>query len=49
MNVSPDGNRLYVLSRETGIVGAVDTKTGALLGSIKIGNPVMEIIAVDAK
>jgi DNA-binding beta-propeller fold protein YncE len=48
LHVSPDGQRLYVLSRETGIVTAVDAKSGALLGSVKVGNPVMEIVAVDA-
>lgn len=48
LKVSPDGARLYLLSRETGIVSAVDAKTGNLLGSVKVGNPVMEIVAVDA-
>jgi DNA-binding beta-propeller fold protein YncE len=48
LNVSPDGQRLYVLSRETGIVTVVDAKSGALLGSVKVGDPVMEIMAVDA-
>jgi hypothetical protein len=48
LRVSPDGQRLYVLSRNTGIVSAVDAKTGTLLGSVKVGNPVMDIVAVDA-
>jgi DNA-binding beta-propeller fold protein YncE len=48
LTVSPDGKRLYVLSRETGIVSAVDAKAGTVLGSMKTTNPVFGIVAVDA-
>ena len=48
LTVSPDGRRLYVLSRETGMVSAVDAKMGTVLGSVKTTNPVFGIVAVDA-
>ncbi|TMB97828.1 MAG: lactonase family protein [Chloroflexi bacterium] len=46
--ISPDGARLYVLSRTDGVISAVDAKNGKLLGSMtRIAFP-SEIVAVDA-
>ena len=48
MRVSPDGKRLYVLGRGDGIVSAIDTQSGAVLGAMKrIAFP-SDIVAVDA-
>jgi DNA-binding beta-propeller fold protein YncE len=48
MKVSPDGRRLYTLGREDGVVSAIDTDSGRLLGSMKRLAFPSEIVAVDA-
>jgi hypothetical protein len=46
--ISPDGARLYVLGRESGVISAIDARSGKLLGSMsRIAFP-SEIVAVDA-
>jgi len=46
--ISPDGARLYVLGRQDGVISAIDTQSGKLLGSMaRIAFP-SEIVAVDA-
>lgn len=48
VKISPDGNRLYVLSREDGHIAAVDAKSGQVLGTMKRGDMPYDILAVDA-
>jgi DNA-binding beta-propeller fold protein YncE len=48
VKTSPDGKRLYVLGRETGIVSALDASDGRVLGAMeRIAFP-SDILAVDA-
>ena len=45
---SPDGNRLYVLGRENGVISALDARDGHVLGAMeRIAFP-SDIVAVDA-
>ena len=49
LKVSPDGARLYVLSREAfGSVSAIDAQTGAMIGTMKKIAAPSDIVAVDA-
>jgi len=49
MKLSPDGMRLYVLSREAfGSVSAIDAQTGAMIGTMKKIAAPSDIVAVDA-
>ena len=49
MKLSPDGARLYVLSREAfGSVSAIDAQTGAMIGTMKKTAAPSDIVAVDA-
>jgi len=49
MKLSPDGMRLYVLSRDAfGSVSAIDARTGAMLGAMKTIAAPSDIVAVDA-
>jgi len=48
VKVSPDGLRLYVLSREDGVVRAIGTHSGKIIGSMKRDAFPSDIVAVDA-